>query len=618
MDECESNTPEQDMEIAEEALAQGDPRHAVFHIAWALATDPLRRDWRAVLDRIIAGVEDPIRLAPLDGENSFAMVAVHAYILGRRGHYDRAIGLLLQVFAVRPDLPYLAWIREWRWIPAAAKSFDLTALFPGIKALLKRFPGTVVTIAEDRALLEGLLPLTQQLWDLRDELVPAARPSWSRWFAWDRHDRKEPDPKVHGFFLFFVTSVLRKAGRFDEALRRSDAAYRRVPGYLTAVGLAMALAARGEVDRAVAAYRDSARHDPGDVSGLMDAAELLWEHRRSAEAERLYEEILQKSPDDPRALPIYCYLRYLSSDCDASWLERLRDFVDAHPDHRQGRDLLRAVTPYFGFLPSPSDAFVKMLRKVARSMEDQPSEPEAGPFTLNYRVSGPEAPSNRLAFELLARRLGQPIELAVTIEAIPEPDPRRPLGRVSYQLWRYEETEPIPVLPPPSDEVAQAVAAIATGDYDLASWAGSAAHLGRSIGAERVDDLLGVMVHPPLAPDPFTPWDWVLRIQFAAALTVTGLDEGWARSLRRKVLVSLVNGPMDWSVEAAIIALSQLAAADPEVAADALEIFRARFRNLPDRGYTCYAVPLVLAMLEQPGVTGEERTELRAKLRELS
>jgi tetratricopeptide (TPR) repeat protein len=605
------------MEIAEEALAQGDRRHAVFHVAWALATDPLRREWLAVLDRIIAGVEAPTRLAPLEKETSFAIAAVHAYILGRPGTYDRAIGILLQVFAGRPDLPYLDWAGEWLRPSGVAGTFDLTALFLGIKAVLGRFPGTVVASEADRALLEGLLPLTQRLWDLRDQLVPAPRAPRSRWLAWwGGRDRDRPDPKVHGFFLFFLTSVVRKTGRFDEALRLSEEAYRRVPGYTTAIGRAMALAALGEVDRSVAASRDSERHDPGNVSGLVDAAELLWGSRKTEEAERLYEEILRKSPDDPRALPGYCYLRYLSSDCDASWLERLRDFVDAHPDHQQARALLRGVTPYFGFLPSPSDAFVNILRQVA-GPEPEP-EPQTGLWTMNYRVSSLEPPSNRLAFAMLARRSGRTAQLDATIEAIPEPDPRRPLGRVAYQLWRYEETEPIPVLSPPPDDLAQAVADIAVVDNDLESWAEAAARLGASLGADRVDDLLGVMVHPPMAPDAFTPWDWVLRIQLAAALTVTGLGEGWAGSLRRKVLVSLVNGPMDWSVDATIIAMAHLASNDPEIAAEALEIFRARLRNLPDRGYTCYAIPLILAMLEQPGVTGDERAELRAKLRELS
>src|SRR5262249_29680423 len=141
----------------------------------------------------------------------------------------------------------------------------------------------------------------------------------------------------------------------------------------------------------------------------------------------------------------------------------------------QGREILDRMTPYFGYLPTPTDAFVKMLHQLAGSMEDTPPEP--GPSALKYRVNSPEAPSNRLALALLTKRYGHQIELDASVDAIPDPDPRQPLGRVWYQLWRYEGTEPIPVLPPPPDDVAQAVAAIAARDYDRSSWAQSALRL---------------------------------------------------------------------------------------------------------------------------------------------
>ena len=616
MDECESNTPEQDMEIAESALADGDPKHAVFHIAWALAADPRRREWLAVLDRIIAAADDPIRLAPLEEETSFAMAAVHAYILGRLGRSDRAIGILLHVFAVRPDIPYLAWARAWLKNPEIATDFDVSALNTGVASVLRRFPGRFVASAEDRTALESLVPLVEQLSNLRDQWVRRSESVLARLRAIVQRGKTRSDRRRFIMFRFFLASVLRKVGRFDEALRLAEEDARWIPCYTMTIGLAMAQAALGKVDAAVASYRDSVRQDPADVSGLIDAAELLWEHGRNDEAERTYEEVLQRSPGDPRAEPSYCYLRYLSSNFEETWLERLRDYLDAHPDHSQARGLLWRITPYFGYLPTPGDAFVNLLQQISSEVENSDSK-GLGRMT-GYASSSLEAPSNRLAYGLLMRRYGEPEDLEGGPGTIPEPDPRLPLGRVSYQLWRYEGDKPIPVLPPPPDDIVQAIAAIAGSGYHLSTWAESAARLGGSLGADRVDDLLGVMVHPPMAPDSMTPWDWIQRIQFAATLAVTGLDEGWAGSLRRKVLISLVNGPLDWSVTSAIVALAHLAATDPVIATEALEVFRTRYRNLPDRGYTCYAVPLVLAMLEQPGVTGAERSELRAKLRELA
>ncbi len=438
MDECESNTPEQDMEIAESAMAEGDPKHAVFHVAWALATDPLRREWLAVLDRIIAGVDDPIRLAPLEPDTSFAMAAVHAYILGRLGRYDQAIGLLLQVFPVRPDLPYLAWARHWLKKPEVAQGFDVLALNAGITSVLRRFPGRFVASLEERAALEGLVPLIEQFVGLRGQLTRSSRSVVARLLALARRGEASPDPKRFGMFLFFLSSVLRKVGRFDEALRLSEEDYRRIPCYTTAIALAMAQSALGKVDAAVASYRASMRENPSNLSGLVDAAELLWEHGRKDEAERLYEEILQKSPGDPRAQPSYCYLRYLSTNLDGTWLERLRDFVDAHPEHSSARELLRRGTPYFGYLPSPTDAFVNLLHQISSESEKRAAQ---HPVRLkSYAGSSLEAPSNWLAYAQLMRRFGEPEDLEGGPAAIPEPDPRLPLGRVSYQLWRYEGT----------------------------------------------------------------------------------------------------------------------------------------------------------------------------------
>src|SRR5262249_31124752 len=152
-------------------------------------------------------------LAPIERHPSFAIVAVHAYILARLGRYDRALGLLLQVFAARPEIPYLAWASEWLRDPGVAKAFDLVALNGGILNLLDRFPGTVVDAEEDRVALEGLVPLVEQLWELRDQLVPFPRPVRSRRPAPTRRGQMLPDPRDSGVFLFFLSSVVRKVGR---------------------------------------------------------------------------------------------------------------------------------------------------------------------------------------------------------------------------------------------------------------------------------------------------------------------------------------------------------------------------------------------------------------------
>jgi hypothetical protein len=52
--------PDHEYLVAQQALAMGDSLHAAHHIAQALSFDPLRSEWLAVLDGLIAGAgSDP-------------------------------------------------------------------------------------------------------------------------------------------------------------------------------------------------------------------------------------------------------------------------------------------------------------------------------------------------------------------------------------------------------------------------------------------------------------------------------------------------------------------------------------------------------------------------------
>jgi hypothetical protein len=53
-------------------------------------------------------------------------------------------------------------------------------------------------------------------------------------------------------------------------------------------------------------------------------------------------------------------------------------------------------------------------------------------------------------------------------------------------------------------------------------------------------------------------WTWIWSVQVAAAFVIAQLEADWEGSFRKEALFSLVNGPMDWTVNAAIIALTVL------------------------------------------------------------
>jgi hypothetical protein len=51
---------------------------------------------------------------------------------------------------------------------------------------------------------------------------------------------------------------------------------------------------------------------------------------------------------------------------------------------------------------------------------------------------------------VLAARIAQGSPLAVKFSSIQQPDPRLPSHPVTWLLWRYEGTDALPNLPPPS------------------------------------------------------------------------------------------------------------------------------------------------------------------------
>jgi len=74
------------------------------------------------------------------------------------------------------------------------------------------------------------------------------------------------------------------------------------------------------------------------------------------------------------------------------------------------------------------------------------------------------------------------------------------------------------------------------------------------------------MVHPPATPPGWEEWDWIIVIQLARAFPMVFLDSGWDDSSRKAVLTSLIDGPLDWSGAAPLIAIALLARQDTRIA----------------------------------------------------
>jgi hypothetical protein len=241
-------------------------------------------------------------------------------------------------------------------------------------------------------------------------------------------------------------------------------------------------------------------------------------------------------------------------------LDALNQFWRDHPGHAWGGRVMGHLRPYEFVIPEPGDAGINLARQFLQERLAPKKPPQ-----LKVTMTSTEAPSVLMAVEAALNMPRGSLELVVL--EIPVPDPRVPRGPVDYLLWRYEGNDPHPALPPPPAEIATAVAELAQTQYDLERWTHQARDIARRLGPGAVEGLLATMVHPPPMPsDPTgdppardeSAWNWIRHVQFAAALMLAGIDDGWEGSTRRKAPASLARGPVDWPTEAAAVALSQV------------------------------------------------------------
>jgi hypothetical protein len=114
--------------------------------------------------------------------------------------------------------------------------------------------------------------------------------------------------------------------------------------------------------------------------------------------------------------------------------------------------------------------------------------------------------------------------------------------------------------------VPLAIAAIAIKPYALSVWDKDAKALAAQMGPAWLNQLLFTMVQPPNLPQlDHDPFFWVQKCQIAIALVVANLDPGWEGSARKRALESLARGPVDWTIDAAVIAMGWLAKHDPAI-----------------------------------------------------
>ncbi|MFG2913394.1 hypothetical protein ACGF0D_10950 [Kitasatospora sp. NPDC048298] len=544
---------EGEVAVARLAIDSGDLTHAAEHLGDAILADPQLPELHEALAELCAAAGGPAaarELFPLEGQVYLGTVVCRAHVEAAAGDWDTAIGLLASAVQYEPARPWAhaAWLAR------------------------EDLPGLVDpdAVAQAVARAAGALPDP-----LPAEPADAVKPF---------HDfvqavlARHPD---HVLLLAMASGLTRRLGDTARAVELADRAHRLAPGYLPAVMLGNALRSAGRPEQALAVWEaELARTAPGrdDSSSYLavDVAELYGALGRPAEGLAWLDKVLAAEPDHPKAGPARHGLRH-ALDGDPAHLLALADHHRAHPEHEYALELLERLShrqPWLGLVSGATEATVNVLHQVL-------SAPDTGRDTeIDCTASTLEPPSSVLAVRLALPRS------TVGYQAVGEPDPRLPLTEPTTRIWAWDGTDPRPAVAPPAPQSAELVRA--TAEIFWPTVPAAYDHAVRLAGLP-LDDLLGVLVHPPMPREDelgrallaHQPELWVRAVQVFACLGIAHhrTDQPWEGSERRRVLRDLLLGPEDWVVEAAGFALVAIGWTEPQTRADVAELLRQRLHH---------------------------------------
>ena len=267
--------------------------------------------------------------------------------------------------------------------------------------------------------------------------------------------------------------------------------------------------------------------------------------------------------------------------------------------------------PWLNWVPMPSEA----ISNVANEFGSRTAKGEQ--LTISeLGLSAAEPASAMAAF----RRIAGPVD--VDVAEFPEPDIRVPVRQGRYAVWRYDGTEPVPAVPPPSAAAVEALYEVAGEPWQspLSGYLQAA-----PLGELPLDELLGLLAHLPVAPDTprwrllaeSTPTYWYRLMQPWVCLGILHhrADEPWPTSTRRAVLSDLAMGIEDWVADSALFALVTAAYRDPAIRDEVRGMVRTRLdaavaANRP----VTIEESLATLMLVTPGCRPDDRAVAMAAI----
>lgn len=583
---CERLEAEGEAAMARLLLDAGDLAHAASHVGAAVGNDPgLPEAYEALatLTALAGGASAALDYFPATLRYTGSL-ACRAALLAAAGEASEAVLLLAAVMGAAPAQPWasVAWLSR---------------------------PELAELVSAD-AVASSLAHVTQAL---DDPAAPAVRAVIEPYYALVR--AVAAWHPAHLRLLAMASSLARRLDDLDSAIAWARTAFSfRMPDTGAALGVVMlgsALRRAGRPSETIDLWYGVIHAEPSQTYLAVDLAETLAAHGRVEEGIAVLEDVLAREPDHEKAGPSVHALRYQAAP-DARHLLALYEHLQRHPDHDYAEYLLQSRcrgTAWLGHVDWATEALINGVRQlIERYGPGYPSKVET-------RLSGLEPPSAGLAGRFAAPGL------SVIAEQVLAPDPRFGTREVATQVWRYEGTTPFPAVEAPSERALALARELAAPRWPYPPALYDSA---LPLGELPLSDLLGLLVHPP---EPSTaPWQsgyaaqapdvWVRAVQALACLGIAHHQpsQPWAESVRRAVLLDLLDGPEDWVCEAAGFALVAVGWAFPpardEVASRVIARLRVATEAAATRPVSILAslcrITLACAWLE-PGVVASLR-----------
>lgn len=528
---------EAEVRACRDHVASGQLPQAALHLGRALFHEPGLASAYAALGDIVraAGSSDAARdLFKGDGRTVYPgnAAAIVALIAGE-GRVADAVGLLGSVVAAQPEKPWAA--APW-FSPDLAGSLPLIAVGKAVTAV----------------------------WQAIDNPAPPeSAEALAPWLALARKAADRPDADAD--VLCALSALARRLGAYPEAIAWCKAAEETErakggPTQSTLIMLGYAHRDGGQPERAVDAWTRAAALRPENTDLLLDLVDITYDHGDFDQSLGWAERAAATDRSGVKARAALLAARYRASrqaheGGDAGQLTALVELALAHPEESylptcvsracQGSTWLQTVPP-------PTEAVARSVGHLAEMEESG----QGGITGVRSHATSLEAPTPT---SLLHARFPRS---TLTVPEPQEPDPRIPVtADFGPPLWIYHGTEATAAVAPPSPEAVELVHRVASG-----IWADPLIAFDRASAFAKLDsaDLLGLLTHMP--PPREQSWLNVQRKyplyweRLAQAWVCLGIlhhhaDEPWHRSTRRTLLLRLLFGPEDWTVDAAAFAL---------------------------------------------------------------